>query len=110
MLLEEDRCPVSLETLGLLYGLPQGQIAGAISELAPKTRAQLSLYCVQRSHLRAIGISIAASCDYSDLYAIGGKAGTALYEISREQRDPQHEEAPRRTRSRPKITLATKAA
>ena len=110
MLLEEDRCPVPLETLGQLYGLPECQIAEAILELAPKTRAQLSLYCAQRSHLRAIGISIAASCDYPDLYAIGGKAGTALYEISREQRESQYEEAPRRTRGRPKITLATKVA
>jgi hypothetical protein len=107
MLLEDENCPVPLETLGLLYRMTDGDIVAALSKFTPLTRARLALYCAQRSHLRAIGLNIASTCDFSDLYTVGGKAGAALYEGSRSE---QVEEPMPQTRPRRKITLATRAA
>lgn len=103
----DETCPIPLETLGLIYRLPDTQIADTLSTLTPLRRAELALYCVQRNHLRAIGLLIAARCEYADLYVLGGKAGAALFENSRE---PEPEQIPDQSRARRKITLAIRAA
>jgi hypothetical protein len=44
----------------------------------------LALYCYRRSHLHAMGVAIAASCEERDLIQLGGRVGTMLFAMSRE--------------------------
>ena len=107
MLLDDENCPIPLETLGLLYRVPEAADE-ALSQFTPRTRARLALYCAQRSHLRTIGFTVASTCELSDLYTIGGKAGAALFEDSRCEHVKEAE--PHHSRNRKKISLASRAA
>jgi hypothetical protein len=106
-LLEDEPCPVPDVMLGELYrATPQG-LNALIATVAPTARALLAVYCYRRAHLASIGLVIAASCEKDDLASVGGNAGAALFERSREAQ--QLSPAANYVAGKPKITLATVA-
>jgi len=102
---QEESCPVSEELLGALYRADKGTFPGVLATIAPHDRALLALFCYPRSHLHELGLAIAATCDESDLYALGGRVGAILYANSREK--PQAPTIPTHAAERRRITLAT---
>jgi hypothetical protein len=65
------------------------------------------VYCYRRAHLASIGLAIAATCEKDDLAAVGGNAGAALFDRSREAQ--QLSPAATYAAGNHKITLATVA-
>ena len=102
--LADDVCPVRDELLGELYRSNDLFVPGFVYTLAPDIRASLALFCYRRSHLHAIGLAIAASCEKHSLESAGGSVGAFVFACSREAspREVQSARADRR-----KITLAT---
>jgi hypothetical protein len=102
---EDDDCPVSDELLGELYRSSKLGLPALVATVSPDIRAMLALFCYRRSHLHAIGLTIAASCDEDDLVQSGGRIGTELFARSREA--PNLEPVASYNATRRKITLAT---
>jgi hypothetical protein len=102
---EEEICPVSDDLLGVLYRSDRQGIAELVATVAPNTRVLLALFCYPRSHLHAIGLAIAATCEEDDLVRCGGRIGAVLYARSREA--PQLGSVPPHAAERRRITLAT---
>ena len=103
-LLEDEPCPVPDEMLGEMYGASAHGLNDHITTVSPTARVLLAMYCYRRAHLASIGLAIAATCEKDDLTSLGGNAGAALFERSREA--PQSSltsNAP----GRRKITLST---
>jgi hypothetical protein len=90
--------------LGELYRASAHGLSELIATVPPSARALLAVYCYRRAHLASIGLAIAATCDKDDLTWLGGNAGAALFERSREAPQPYAEV---RANGRRKITLAT---
>jgi hypothetical protein len=105
VLLDDERCPVSDETLGEMYRASAHGLSEIIATVPPTARALLALYCYRRAHLASIGLTIAATCEKDDLASLGGNAGAALFERSRQA--PQLSSTDIRPNGRRKITLAS---
>src|SRR5260370_29548015 len=60
-------------------GLPR-----LVESVPSDVRAMLALFCYRRSHLHALALTIAASCDERELIQLGGRVGSTLYALSRE--------------------------
>ena len=91
-----------------LYRASEGAIVELAATLSPQQRASLAVYCYRRSHLHAIGLTIAANCDQLELTRMLGTAlGSALFVQARE-RGLSRERVP--TGHRPRVTLARPAA
>jgi hypothetical protein len=82
--LGDEVCPVREELLGELYSASKLDMPLVVTTLAPDTRALLALFCFRRSHLRTMGLAIAAACDEDDLVRSGGRVGADLFARSRE--------------------------
>ena len=107
MVTESEGCPVPVELLGRLYGSSIQEIDSIISQLPPGPRGSLATFCYSRAHLRDIGLAIAATCDLETLIDAGGRAGTNLFEVSRERpAEPKH---PYSWMRRSQISLASTA-
>jgi hypothetical protein len=104
-LLEDEPCPVADQMLGEMYRASAHGLIELIATVSPKTRALLAVYCYRRAHLASIGLAIAASCEKDELASVGGNAGAALFERSRETQRASSVDV--HTARRPKITLAT---
>jgi hypothetical protein len=102
-LTDDEGCPVPDELIGRLYRSPQHGINELISGLSTSRRASLAAFCYGRAHLRDIGFAIAATCDLETLVVAGGRAGTFLFEQSREL---PNEEKPRSCSKQAKVSLA----
>ena len=102
--LEDEPCPVSDQMLGELYRASAHGLSELIATVPPSARALLAVYCYRRAHLASIGLAIAATCDKDDLTWLGGNAGAALFERSREAPQSYPDV---RANGRRKITLAT---
>jgi hypothetical protein len=102
---EEEICPVSDDLLGLLYRSDNRGLAELVATVAPDVRAMLALFCYPRSHLHAMALAIAATCEEDDLVRSGGRVGSVLYAKSRKA--PQLESTPSPSAERRRITLAT---
>jgi hypothetical protein len=102
---QDEVCPVREELLGQLYKANKDGLPLLVSAVPPHVKVLLALFCYRRSHLQAIGLTIAASCEEDDLVRLGGGVGAALFARSREAPQPSpdapHLRNPRR------ITLAT---
>lgn len=106
----ETDCPVSLETLAELYRSDRSRIADAVRMLAPAQQAQLAMFCYGRSHLREIGLLVAACCDAQTLARVGGVMGQVLATQSRGKIAEFGREGLRPNSARSRITLAKAAA
>jgi hypothetical protein len=102
---EDEVCPVREEFLGQLYRAHPDGLPVLVAAVSPDVRVLLALFCYRRSHLHAIGLAIAASCDEEDLVRSGGGVGAALFARSREALQPLPD-APH-SRNPRTITLAT---
>lgn len=80
---ENDACPVGDDLLGRMYRTDANGLPQLVESVAPDVRAMLALFCYRRSHLHALAVAIAASCDERDLVRFGGRVGTALCALSR---------------------------
>ena len=104
VLLEDEPCPVADQMLGEMYRASAHGLNELIATVSPTARALLAVYCYRRTHLASIGLAIAATCEKDDLTSLGGNAGAALFERSREA--PQSSLPDARANGRRKITLA----
>jgi hypothetical protein len=84
--LDDDACPVSDHVLAKLFSASECSLPGLLDTVGPDVRAALAFFCYRRVHLQTVGLAIAANCDESELVSFGGRAGTALFARSREQR------------------------
>lgn len=105
VLLEDEPCPVSDETLSALYHANPHGLDELVTTISPTARALLAVYCYRRAHLASIGLAIAATCEKDDLSGWGGKVGAVLFDRSREA--PQSSPTSGHANGRRKITLAT---
>jgi hypothetical protein len=101
---DDESCPVRDELLGELYSASKLGLPVLVGTVAPDIRALLALFCYRRSHLHAMGLVIAASCDEDDLVRSGGRVGAALFAKSREALGPMPVASHQANRR--KITLA----
>ena len=102
---DDDVCPVSDELLAELYRASKQGLPTLVATVSSDIRTMLALFCYRRSHLYAIGLAIAASCDEGDLVESGGRIGAALFARSREATIP--EPVASHYTGRRKITLST---
>ncbi|MEW6642183.1 MAG: hypothetical protein AB1586_16885 [Pseudomonadota bacterium] len=100
---ENDACPVGDDLLGQLYRSNENGLPALVGSVSSETRAMLALYCYRRSHLHALGVAIAASCDERELLQWGGRAGATLFAISRQAPTAR----PAASGHRKSITLST---
>src|ERR1700730_9795227 len=80
---ENDFCPVREDLLGEMYRASENGLQQLVESLASDVRAMLALFCYRRSHLHALALTIAASCDERELIQLGGRVGSTLYALSR---------------------------
>jgi len=100
---ENDACPVGDDLLGQLYRSNENGLPALMASVSSDIRAMLALYCYRRSHLHALGVAIAASCDERELSQWGGRAGATLFAISRQAPTAK----PASSGHRKSITLST---
>jgi hypothetical protein len=84
---DDESCPVSDRVLAKLFGANEGSLPGLLDSIGPEVKPALAFFCYRRAHLQSVGLAIAACCDESELVSFGGRAGTALFARSREERD-----------------------
>lgn len=102
---ENDACPVGDDMLGQLYRASENGLPALVASVAPDVRAMLALYCYKRSHLHAMGVAIASTCEELDLVRTGGRVGSMLFAMSRETAAPAARSG---YSNRKSITLSTK--
>jgi hypothetical protein len=102
---ENDFCPVRDELLGEMYRANENGLPQLVESVSSDVRAMLALFCYRRSHLHALALAIAASCNEQELIQLGGRVGSTLYALSRE---PAARIAPSSYGNRKPITLSTK--
>jgi hypothetical protein len=104
----DDDAVVPEELIGRLLHASESAVLDLLSEFSPADRANLAMFCYRKTHLRHIGLSIAATCELSTLeQAWGTGLGRALFTQSREHAAAPDAVAGHR---RPKVTLARLAA
>ncbi len=108
MVTEGETCPVPEELIGRLYVSPIQDVDRIVSQLPPGSRGSLATFCYGRAHLRAIGLAIAATCDLETLVDAAGRAGSNLFEVSRER--PSEPKQPYSWMRRAQISLAATAS
>jgi hypothetical protein len=81
---DHDSCPIRDELLGEMYRASEHGLAKLVESVSSDVRAMLALFCYRRSHLHSLALSIASSCSERELIQFGGRAGAALYALSRE--------------------------
>jgi hypothetical protein len=101
---DDDVCPVGDELLGELYSASKLGLPDLVATVPPRIRAMLALFCYHRSHLHAMGLAIAASCEEDELVGVGGRVGATLFARAREAQQQQPLAA---QPNRRKITLAS---
>jgi hypothetical protein len=81
---DNDFCPVPEELLGEMYRADESGLPRLVESVASDVRAMLALFCYRRSHLHALAMTIAASCEERELIRLGGRVGSTLYALSRD--------------------------
>ncbi|MEH2475090.1 hypothetical protein V1281_003734 [Nitrobacteraceae bacterium AZCC 2161] len=104
---ENDFCPVQEDLLGAMYRANENGLPQLVESVSSDVRAMLALFCYRRSHLHALAISIAASCDERELIQLGGRVGSTLYALSHET-SVSRPAASSSYSNRKAITLSTK--
>jgi hypothetical protein len=103
---ENDFCPVREDLLGEMYRASEKGLPELVDSVSSDVRAMLALFCYRRSHLHALALTIASSCDERELIQLGGRVGSTLYALSRQS----HSSRPATSSygHRKSITLSTK--
>ena len=104
----DDGTHVSEELIGRLHHANEDRVLDIVGGFRADERASLAMYCYRKSHLRGIGLAIAATCDLNSLVREWVSIlGRSIFAQSRER----SEESVVRMgmRPRPKITLARSA-
>lgn len=104
---ENDFCPVQDDLLGAMYRANENGLPALVESVSSDVRAMLALFCYRRSHLHALAISIAATCDERELIQLGGRVGSTLYSLSHET-SPARPSVTSSYGNRKAITLSTK--
>lgn len=105
--LNEDPCPVTEQLFGELRQASPPEAAGVAKTLPEPQRAELAIFCYNKSHLHALGLEIASTCDRNSLVKAGGVAGDVLYQQSRDPKNTLSAELPPSRSHAPKpISLA----
>jgi len=104
-LIPDDGTCISEELIGRLHNATEESVLDLVAALTSNERANLAVVCYHKSHLRRIGLAIAATCDLNCLVkGCGLVLGRAIFTQSRDRpREPSQNEV----RPRPKITLAS---
>jgi hypothetical protein len=102
---ENDFCPVRDELLGEMYRANANGLPLLVESVSSEVRAMLALFCYRRSHLHALALAIATSCNERELIQLGGRVGSTLYALSHE---PAARSAASSSHGRKPITLSTK--
>ncbi|KIZ44263.1 MULTISPECIES: hypothetical protein [Rhodopseudomonas] len=76
---ENDFCPVREDLLGEMYRANENGLSQLVESVSSEVRAMLALFCYRRSHLHALALTIAGSCDERELIQLGGRVGSTLY-------------------------------
>jgi hypothetical protein len=103
----DDRTSIPDELIGRLHCATEDTAVDVVAAFTANERANLAMFCYRKSHLRRIGLAIAATCDLNSLVQEWGLVlGRAIYAQAHDR-----PEEPGRTgvRPRPKITLARSA-
>jgi hypothetical protein len=103
----DDDTFVPEELIGRLHRATENTILDLMEKFTLRERANLAMFCYHKTHLRRIGLAIAATCDLPSLVRQWGTVlGQAIFTQSREGAlDPD----PVRFTHRAKITLARSA-
>ena len=106
----EIDCPIPLTRLNSLRSAEPAEVQDALDALPEEQRIHLALYCYNRSHLRQLGLTVAASIDPERLAALGGTMGEVIAEQSRATglsfgTEPIVEAKKRPEKPKPKISL-----
>lgn len=104
---ENDFCPVEDDLLGAMYRANANGLPALVASVSSDVRAMLALFCYRRSHLHALAVAIAASCDERELIQLGGRVGSTLYALSHDNAVARPA-APTSYSNRKSITLSTK--
>jgi hypothetical protein len=104
---DSDSCPVRDELLGEMYRANEHGLARLVETVSSDVRVMLALFCYRRSHLHSLALSIAASCTERELIHFGGRVGSTLYALSR-QNPANRSSTSSSYSSRKPITLSTK--
>jgi len=99
MLPQEESCPVPDSMLGDLYRASPEGLPRLVESIPAPVRAMLAVYCYRRSHMSALALAIASTCEKRDLVIAAGEFGAAVFE--------QSQKAPKAVpEKRNKITLS----
>lgn len=77
-------CPLPVATLNSLNKADEAEVLATVLPLSEPMRVRLALYCYNRSHLRQLGLTVAATVDAERLAELGGTLGGVLAAQSRE--------------------------
>ncbi|MHB2208427.1 hypothetical protein [Methylobacterium sp. CM6257] len=73
-----------LDTLRQLYHAAPKALPEQLDGIPEATRARLAVYLYGRSHMRQLGVRIAATCGGVSLRRAAGFVGNALHQLSRQ--------------------------
>ena len=76
-------CPVSLDQLGVLTRAEAPDVIEAVRDFPEEKRVRLALFCYNRSHLRALALTIASTVEPERLVDLAGTMGGVLAAQSR---------------------------
>ena len=88
----EDPCPITEQLFGQLSRATPPDAVEIAKALPDPQRARLATFCYYRSHLHALGLIIASTCDRNALVDAGGSAGDTIYHQSRDPNKTLSEE------------------
>lgn len=74
----EISCPVSPDVLGELYRAGPKAAGHLLQDVPEADLIQLALFCYGRTHLRDLGLTVAATCDPVRLTRAAGTLGEVL--------------------------------
>jgi hypothetical protein len=105
--LPDDGTSVFDELIARLHYATEDRALDLVAGFTADERARLAMFCYRKSHLRRIGLAIAATCDLNSLVQERGVIlGRAVFAQCRE---PCEEPSRAGVRLRPKVTLARSA-
>jgi len=78
-------CPVAEELLGELYRAKGARVEQIILTLSEDERGSLAVFCYGKTHMRELGLKIAATCTRETLVNTAGRVGDLLFVQSRER-------------------------